>query len=108
MQKPSYICAMQVKNVFNSNKELLIWVAALGYIYFMPLQNNFSFCFFKLMGITFCPGCGIGRAMHLVMHGQINYSFSFHYFGVPALLIILYRIINLLTKKQSYTLKTNK
>ncbi|MCC8424435.1 DUF2752 domain-containing protein [Mucilaginibacter sp. UR6-11] len=47
------------------------------------------------MGITWCPGCGIGHAMSWLLHGDLIRSWRAHWLGVPALLIITYRIFTL-------------
>ncbi|MBS1653384.1 MAG: DUF2752 domain-containing protein, partial [Bacteroidetes bacterium] len=52
------------------HNELLIWSAGLVVLYFTndPGESHFSFCFFKWLGFSHCPGCGIGRSIHAVMH----------------------------------------
>jgi hypothetical protein len=44
------------------------------------------------MGITWCPGCGIGHAISWLIHGDLAKSFHAHWLGVPALILIIYRI----------------
>jgi hypothetical protein len=44
------------------------------------------------MGITWCPGCGIGHAISWLIHGNLINSWHAHWLGVPALLMIVYRI----------------
>ena len=45
------------------------------------------------MGITWCPGCGLGHSIAFLMHGDIKNSFHAHWIGMPALGIIVYRIV---------------
>jgi hypothetical protein len=45
------------------------------------------------MGITWCPGCGLGHSIAFLLHGDIKNSFHAHWIGVPALIIIVYRIV---------------
>jgi len=44
------------------------------------------------LGITWCPGCGLGHAISFLFHGDIRSSFHAHWLGAPALIVILYRI----------------
>lgn len=83
--------------------ELLIWVAALLWICFGidPSTNPTSFCAFHWMGFEACPGCGIGRSMHAALHGNWVVSWKYHWFGVPAVLIIFHRIISLITSTKT-------
>ncbi len=59
-------------------------------------DSHFILCPFKLAGITWCPGCGIGHAISWLLHGNIHKSLKAHWFGMPALFIILYRICDLI------------
>ncbi|WP_214459089.1 DUF2752 domain-containing protein [Flavihumibacter fluvii] len=86
------------------NNELLIWIAALLWIYFgiNPAEKQTSFCTFHWLGFTVCPGCGIGRSMHAALHGQWGISWEYHWFGLPALLIIFFRVISLITTNKKH------
>ncbi|MGV8877485.1 MAG: DUF2752 domain-containing protein [Sphingobacteriaceae bacterium] len=53
---------------------------------------HFELCPLKLMGIIWCPRCGIGHAISFILHGRISKSFEQHWLGVPAVLIIFHRI----------------
>ena len=68
-----------------------------------PVESHFSFCLFKQLGINWCPGCGIGSSISYVLHGDIIKSFQTHILGTFALLVIVYRVLQLILK-----LKTNK
>ncbi|MHB8205860.1 DUF2752 domain-containing protein [Mucilaginibacter sp.] len=89
--------------------ELTFWIAALialGASH--PSQaTHFTLCPLKLMGITWCPGCGMGHAIAFLLHGDLRNSFHAHWLGVPAFIIILYRIYDLIRQRvsePSYTL----
>lgn len=45
------------------------------------------------MGFTWCPGCGIGHAIAWLLHGDVKNSLHAHWLGIPALILIVYRII---------------
>ncbi len=51
------------------------------------------------MGISWCPGCGLGHSIAFLLHGNIYNSLHAHWLGIPALLIILYRIANLIRQR---------
>lgn len=80
--------------------ELFFWIAALGLLAISAPQahghaGHFTMCPLANAGITWCPGCGIGRAITQLMHGNLQESLDHHWLGGPALLIILYRIVTL-------------
>jgi hypothetical protein len=83
------------KRFIAKNFELLFWVAALIALAITDpaLPSHYTLCPFKLMGITWCPGCGLGHSIAFLLHGDIKSSFDAHWIGIPALGIILYRII---------------
>ena len=72
--------------------EPLIWIAALIFLgFFNP--SYLSLCPVKNFFGVNCPGCGLGHSIHLLMHGQFEESFAYHFMGLPALIIITGRII---------------
>ncbi|WP_299497177.1 DUF2752 domain-containing protein [Mucilaginibacter sp.] len=76
------------------NFELLFWVAAIIALAVADpsVEPQYSLCPLKLMGITWCPGCGIGHAISWLIHGNLTNSWRAHWLGVPALILITYRI----------------
>ena len=77
--------------------ELFFWITALLLLAFAEPevhghQHHFTLCPLANLGIQVCPGCGIGRAITQLMHGNLKESLAHHWFGLPALLIIVYRI----------------
>lgn len=87
--------------------ELSFWIAALLYLAMInPAGTHFSFCLFKHLGISWCPGCGTGHSISYLLHGDIMKSVEFHWLGTFALLMIVYRILQLIlfktTKKQNH------
>ncbi|MBS1975180.1 MAG: DUF2752 domain-containing protein [Bacteroidetes bacterium] len=55
-------------------------------------KEGVSFCVFRMMGFKSCMGCGIGHAIHDVLHFHFRESLNEHILGIPATLIILYNI----------------
>jgi hypothetical protein len=91
---------LNIVEIGNKNLEAIMWSIALLYLMFInPYElNHFSFCLFSLVGIDFCPGCGIGRSISMIYHGDILGSLKMHPLGIFALGVIFYRIITLLQK----------
>lgn len=80
-----------------SHIELYSWMTALALLALMnpATDMGFSLCIFKNLGINFCPGCGIGHSISYFLHGQIPASLQAHPLGIPALIIIVKRIVQL-------------
>lgn len=83
--------------ILRKNIELIFWVAA---IIALAVTNpahegHFALCVFKLLGISWCPGCGIGHAISWLLHGNVTQSFKAHWLGIPALAVIIYRVYSL-------------
>ena len=88
--------------LLDDNLEAIMWFLALAYLMFInPYElQHFSFCLFKIIGIDFCPGCGIGRSISLIYHGDFLASIKMHPLGFFALTVILYRIVTLFRKNK--------
>lgn len=93
---------LNIAKLIGHNLELLMWIGALVSLIFVnPYEtDHFTFCLFNQMGIDFCPGCGIGRSITMLYHGNFTDSFNMHPLGVFALVVIIYRIITLLPKNK--------
>ena len=80
--------------------ELIFWVTAILLLGIAkPIEHHqgyhFTFCPLANMGLSWCPGCGLGRSITQLFHGNVKESFHFHWLGIPAVLIIGYRIVTL-------------
>ncbi|RYD85950.1 MAG: DUF2752 domain-containing protein [Sphingobacteriales bacterium] len=86
-----------IKTLFAKYFELTFWVAAIIALAATnpATDGHFNLCPLKLAGITWCPGCGLGHSIAWLLKGNISQSFHAHWFGIPALLIICWRIITL-------------
>ncbi|HPH84853.1 MAG TPA: DUF2752 domain-containing protein [Ferruginibacter sp.] len=58
----------------------------------MPIHSGPSLCFFKWIGFSSCPGCGIGHAIHHALHFEFDLSWQEHVLGIPATVILLMQI----------------
>lgn len=79
--------------------ELLFFSTALVLLYFLnPAQEHHSLCIINRLGFDFCPGCGLGRSIHYLMHGEFGKSFQIHPLGFFGFFVIIYRIYSLIIK----------
>jgi hypothetical protein len=78
--------------------ELIFWIGALiGILLIDPYgPQHFSLCPLDNLGITWCPGCGLGRAMSLMTKGELQASWSMHPLAMFGFAVIIYRIIQLI------------
>jgi len=92
--------------------ELTFWILALVLLATAnPHEHHFTLCPLANLGLTWCPGCGLGRSITALFHGQINESIHQHWFGIPALMTIVYRIYQLthqMVLKYQMTIKKQK
>ncbi|MEE1884408.1 DUF2752 domain-containing protein [Pedobacter flavus] len=80
--------------------ELCFWIVAILLLWTSnPNNHHFSLCPLVNLGIDWCPGCGIGRSISWILKGNIKESFNAHWFGVPALIVLICRIITLIRIK---------
>lgn len=99
-----------MKNLKAINLEMLFWLAALV---LLACNNNhthhFTLCPLANLGFeNWCPGCGLGRSISHLLHGEFAESFKAHWFGLPALLLIFHRMYTIIKhKKQTKILILN-
>lgn len=81
--------------------EALIWSGAFLYLYLIqPAQHVFTLCPLALLGVEWCPGCGLGLSIHYLLHGNFYQSLQTHWFGTLAVVILIYRIGTLIRNHQ--------
>lgn len=102
MKKIKYI-------IGNISIEAVLWTIALLYLLFInPYEvQKFTLCPFHNMGIEYCPGCGLGRSISFLYHGDFIHSLKTHPLGIAAFILILLRIIQL-TKQAIKNIKSQK
>lgn len=83
------------------NPEALIWVSGLIALAFINAggSSHFTICPLKNIGIDFCPGCGLGKSIHYLLHLEIEQSLTAHPLGIFAFAVLVRRIYELM--KQS-------
>lgn len=79
------------------NKEALVWVSGILFLAFIDpaKEKAFSLCLLHNLGLDFCTGCGLGRSISFLLHGNIVESFHTHPLGVFAFIVLSFRIIKL-------------
>lgn len=77
--------------------EAMIWLAGLLYLAAIhpTAELHASFCPFRTLGIGWCPGCGLGRSVSFLLHGNVQQSIHAHPLGVFGVLVLTYRIADL-------------
>ncbi|WP_106292418.1 DUF2752 domain-containing protein [Arcticibacter pallidicorallinus] len=80
--------------------ELAFWVTALCLLAFADLDStpHLSLCPLANSGWHWCPGCGFGRSLIAILHGNFIRSLDYHWFGLPGMLILFHRIVSLSMK----------
>lgn len=78
--------------------ELVFWIGAIIGIFLIDPYgpHHFSLCPLDNLGVTWCPGCGLGRSMSLLSKGDFKASWSMHPLAMFAFATISYRIIQLI------------
>lgn len=84
--------------------ELVFWSMALLSLALMDTghDHHFSLCPLDQLGFQWCPGCGLGRAINLLLHGEFSASFTMHPLAGFALITISFRIIKLIKNIKIY------
>ena len=76
--------------------ELIVWISAILFLAFTVSGSVHSgLCPLDNLGIVWCPGCGLGRSIRFLLHGEFRLSIQNHWFGIPAFFILFYRILQL-------------
>lgn len=77
------------------NPEAWMWMFGLLFLACVTPSGDphYSLCLFKNLGISFCPGCGLGRSISFLLHGQVLQSIHAHPLGIIALAILMRRIV---------------
>jgi hypothetical protein len=78
--------------------ELAVWAGGLLWLGLTEVESaHYSVCVFRAVGLPHCPGCGLGHGISHLFHGRLAESWASHPLTIPALLILLNRMRQLLT-----------
>jgi Protein of unknown function (DUF2752) len=73
--------------------ELIFWIGSIAAILTInPEVEAFSLCPLHNLGIEWCPGCGLGKAMNLLARGEFQASWQLHPASALAYGVIFHRI----------------
>lgn len=86
--------------VILKRKELWIWGGGIVLLYWFPLGNEGSLCLLHHLGFEHCPGCGLGKSVHYLLHGSFSRSWETHPMAGPVVAGIGYRIFSLTRTKR--------
>lgn len=78
--------------------EVMAWVGGLVLMASLDPSTGgeASWCLFRWIGIEACPGCGLGHSIAYLARGDLAASFHAHPLGIPAVLILSARCVQLL------------
>lgn len=77
--------------------ELIFWCGALISLWlFDPYGSHYSLCPLDNLGVKWCPGCGLGRSIGLLMKGNFIASWEMHPLAGFALVVIIFRIFEII------------
>ena len=89
----------------NRRTELIFWIGSLIWLWFLPgSEGHFTLCPIGAMGFDWCPGCGLGHALHELMHGHFAEALRHHYLVLFAAAVIVYRIFSLTISNHKFNL----
>jgi hypothetical protein len=88
-------------------KEAFIWLGALAFLAFSdPSVHHYTLCPLDNMGFHYCPGCGLGRSIGYVFRLEFRASVLAHPLGIPAVVLLSYRIFKVFNKPKEYHFST--
>ncbi|MEX0647859.1 MAG: DUF2752 domain-containing protein [Balneolaceae bacterium] len=83
------------------------WVALASGLLLMalldPSDSASSLCPLDRIGFEFCPGEGLGRSIAYGFRGDFHSSLQAHPAGLPAIVIILGRIVSIFRRNRNLT-----
>ena len=93
-----------------SSKKSVFWIvlvalfvgAIIVYYYISPTSRTwFPQCPVKLLTGFSCPGCGVQRAFHALLHGNLGQALAYNYFFVLSVPYFILACIALILKGSS-------
>lgn len=62
-------------------------------------ESAFSICiFYSLTGLP-CPGCGMTRSVHFLLHGDILHALRYHLFGIVVLPVAFLSLLTIISAR---------
>lgn len=77
--------------------EAVVWIGGLLALAVMDPRGDhlFSLCPLDALGLSVCPGCGLGHAVAFLARGEWAASLRAHPLGGPAVLLLSARVVRL-------------
>ena len=90
-------------------KEAVIWISALVFLAFSePAEHHYTLCPLDNIGVSYCPGCGLGRSIGYFFRADLKSSLISHPLGIPAVFLLIYRSVKILIRLDVMNLSTLK
>jgi hypothetical protein len=103
------ISLRQLIRLLWQKKEAIIWLSALIFLAVSnPSGHHYSLCPLDNLGFSFCPGCGLGRSVTYLFRTDIESSVLSHPLGIPAVILLIYRSVKILTGQNNVNFSTIK
>lgn len=85
-------------------KILIFFIAAgcilLLYFFVEPKNENLPKCFFHQITGFYCPGCGVQRSFHALLHGNMTTAMGYNLLFVLCLPLIIYFVLGYVLEKK--------
>lgn len=87
---------------------LLVFFGCLLYYYIDPSLSPFMpKCIFKSLTGFDCPGCGLQRALHALLHGKFSEAIRFNFFLIIAIPMICLWLVNSFIIEHTHLVNNN-
>lgn len=89
-----------VKHIFNKYFEIAAFSIGLVLLALMDpeIATGPGFCLLERLGVTFCPGDGLGHSVAYIFRGEFHNAMEANAFGPLAITVLSGRILHLLYK----------
>jgi len=83
-------------NVFKPHIEWLAFFIGLVLMASLnPYETGETFCLFERIGISFCPGKGLGHSIAFLFRGELTQAIHANMLGPLAVIILSFRIMSI-------------
>ena len=84
--------------------EATLWIVGIMLVVIPDpsLERTWTLCIFDWIGLSFCPGCGLGHAVAYLFRGELMLSLQAHLLGIPVVVVLLGRSISPLKERIRY------
>ncbi len=88
---------MVVKTKRNNLLEAVVWTTALLVLAINDpgTPDRVNLCLIDALGLPFCPGEGLGRAVGYLARGEWHQALSMHWASPLVVVVLIHRIISL-------------